>query len=114
MESLRNPYEPVKSPGQKTDLMQCLFQLLGTILPYTGCPLNLKTTQITLQLILFKPFVVSSLVKEQTWHGSPFHSPNKNFQKCLDAKKKILYHNMDVYLMFSFHILSLEHQTYQS
>ena len=113
MESLRNPYESVKSPGQKTDLIQCLFQLLGTILLYTGCPLNLKTTQITLQLILFKPFVVSSLVKEQTWHGSPFHSQAKIFKNAW-IQKNLLYHNMDVYLMFSFHILSLEHQTYQS
>ena len=89
MESLRNPYEPVKSPGQKTDLIQCLFQLLGTILPYTGCPLNLKTTKITLQLILFKPFVVSYLVKE---HGMVPHfiRQTKIFKNAWMQKKDII------------------------
>ena len=101
---------PVKSLGQRTNLIQCLFQPLGTILPYTGCAVNPKTTSITLQLILFKPFSVSSLVKEQIWHGSPFHSPSKNSEKCLTGKR---YYTImwTFYLMFSFHIRFLEHQT---
>ena len=44
----------------------------------------------------------------------PISFAKQKFSKMPGCKKKILYHNMDVYLMFSFHILSLEHQTYQS